>query len=78
MKNAVYAFRYLLKARGSNITRVISLALGLIAGIPIFSYVNYQLTFNRKNKGAVFSDKPLDLNLHAGIVKNIYIRLYEN
>lgn len=47
MKNAVYAFRYLLKARGSNITRIISLALGLIVGITIFSYVNYQLTFNR-------------------------------
>lgn len=47
MKNGVYAFRYLLKARGSNITRIISLALGLIVGITIFSYVNYQLTFNR-------------------------------
>lgn len=47
MKNAVYSFRYLLKARGSNITRIISLALGLIVGITIFSYVNYQLTYNR-------------------------------
>lgn len=47
MKNAIYSFRYLLKARGSNITRTISLALGLIVGITIFSYVNYQLTYNR-------------------------------
>lgn len=47
MNNFNYAIRYLLKARRNNITRVISLALGLSIGLVIFSFVNFQLTFNR-------------------------------
>lgn len=47
MKNLIYAFRYLLKARGNNLTRVISLSLGLTVALMIFSYVNFQLTYNR-------------------------------
>ncbi len=47
MKNLSYSLRHLLKARGGNITRIVSLSLGLLTGIMIFSYVNFQLTFNR-------------------------------
>lgn len=43
----MYAFRYLLKFRGNNVTRLISLALGLTVGLLVFSYVNYELTFDR-------------------------------
>lgn len=45
--NFLFAFRYLLKMRGSSLTRVISLTLGLGVGLVIFSYVNYVLTFDR-------------------------------
>lgn len=47
MHNFHFALRYLLKMRGSNLTRVVSLTLGLAVGMVIFSYVNYVLTFDR-------------------------------
>lgn len=47
MKNLTYAFRYLLKARGNNVIRVLSLTLGLAFGLLLFAYINYTLTFDR-------------------------------
>ncbi len=42
-----YAFRYLFKSRGNNITRIISLSLGLFIGLLIFSYVTHDLSYDR-------------------------------
>lgn len=47
MENLRFAFRYLLKLRGSNLTRVVSLSLGLAVGLLLFSYSYYQITFDR-------------------------------
>ena len=47
MNSFTYAFRYLFKSRGNNITRIISLSLGLFIGLLIFSYVTYDLTYDR-------------------------------
>lgn len=47
MYNFHFSLRYLLKMRGSNLTRVVSLTLGLAVGMVIFSYINYVLTFDR-------------------------------
>lgn len=47
MKNLRYALSYLMKFRGGNPTRLISLVLGLAISLLIFSYVHYTLTFDR-------------------------------
>ena len=47
MKNFIYALRYLLKSKGGNITRMVSLTLGLLVGLLVFSYVTYNLSFDR-------------------------------
>ncbi len=47
MNSFIYAFRFLFKSRGNNITRIISLSLGLFIGLLIFSYVTYDLTYDR-------------------------------
>jgi putative ABC transport system permease protein len=43
----MYALRYILKGRGNNATRIISLTLGLLAGLLVFSYVNYEFSFDK-------------------------------
>lgn len=47
MHNILFAFRYLLKPRGGNLARLVSLTLALTVSIVVFSYVNYVLTFDR-------------------------------
>lgn len=47
MKSLRFSLRYLSKARGGNITRVISLTLGLAVSLLIFSYVGFILSFDR-------------------------------
>lgn len=47
MKNFLFAVRYLLKSRGNNLSRLLSLMFGVGVGVLIFSYVNYTLSFNR-------------------------------
>ena len=47
MNNFTYALRYLFKSRGNNLTRIISLALGLLVGLLMFSYITYDLTYDR-------------------------------
>lgn len=47
MKNFFFALRYLTKMRGSNLTRVISLSLGLAVSLLLFSYSHYKLTSDR-------------------------------
>ena len=44
---ANYSFRYLLKNRGNSVTRVVSLSLGLIVAVLIFSFVGLKLSYNR-------------------------------
>ena len=47
MKNLNYSLRYLLKNRGNSITRLISLALGLVVSLLICSYVGINLSYGR-------------------------------
>lgn len=47
MENFLFAFRYLLKLRGNNLIRILSLSLGLAVGLLLFSYSYYQLTADR-------------------------------
>lgn len=47
MKNFNYSLRYLLKNRGNSITRLVSLALGLIVSLLICSYVGLNLSYGR-------------------------------
>ncbi len=47
MKNLNYTLRYLLKNRGNSLTRLISLALGLIVALLICSYVGINLSYGR-------------------------------
>lgn len=47
MKSIRFSLKYLSKARGSNLTRIISLTLGLAVSLLIFSYVSFLLSFNR-------------------------------
>ena len=44
---ANYSFRYLLKNRGNSVTRLVSLALGLIVALLICSYVGINLSYGR-------------------------------
>lgn len=46
MNNLNYAFRYLLKSRGNNIIRILSLTMGTAFGLLLFLYINYSLTFD--------------------------------
>lgn len=47
MHNLLFAFRYLLKPRGGNLARLVSLMLALAVSIVVFSYANYVLTYDR-------------------------------
>ena len=47
MKNLNYSLRYLLKNRGNSLTRLASLALGLIVALLICSYVGISLSYGR-------------------------------
>lgn len=47
MNSIRFSLRYLSKARGSNITRIVSLTLGLSVSLLIFSYVSFLLSFDR-------------------------------
>lgn len=47
MKTLNYSFRYLLKNRGNSLTRLVSLALGLIVALLICSYVGINLSYGR-------------------------------
>ena len=42
-----YSFRYLWNHRGDSFTRVVSLSLGLIVALLIFSYVGLKFSYNR-------------------------------
>lgn len=42
-----YSFRYLLKNRGNSIARLFSLSLGMTVALLIFSYVGFNISFNR-------------------------------
>lgn len=47
MENLHFAFRHLLKMRGNNFIRILSLSLGLAVGLLLFSYAHYRLTSDR-------------------------------
>lgn len=46
MNALYYALRTLIRGRGSNVIKMISLTLGLLAGILLFSKVAYELRYN--------------------------------
>lgn len=43
MKQLYYAIQTILHGRGSNVTKVISLSLGLTVGILLFSQIAFEL-----------------------------------
>ncbi|WP_300699823.1 ABC transporter permease [Bacteroides sp.] len=57
MRQLYYSILMLLRGRSNNLTKTISLTLGLFIGILLFACVAFQLSFNR------FSDKPEQLYL---------------
>lgn len=47
MKQLIYTFRYLFRSRGNNLIKVISLTLGLVVGLVLFSQVAFELSFDK-------------------------------
>ena len=47
MRQIYYSIRTLLRERGTNIIRVISLSLGLTIGILLFSQIVFELSYER-------------------------------
>ena len=56
MQTINYSLRYLLKRRGNSFTRLLSISLGLIVALIIFSYVGLNLSYNRffPDKGRIY------------------------
>ena len=52
MNTLNYSFRYLSNRRGNTLSRFVSLTLGLLVALLIFSYVGFNLSFDR-----CFSDR---------------------
>ena len=46
MKNLFFALRYSLKSLRGNITRVVSITLGLALGLLAFSFIVFDLSYN--------------------------------
>ncbi|RHJ83469.1 ABC transporter permease [Parabacteroides sp. AM08-6] len=46
MKQLFYTFRYLIRSRGNNLIKVISLTLGLVVGLVLFSQVAFELSYD--------------------------------
>lgn len=47
MKELFYTIRYLLRGRGNNLIKVISLTLGLVVAMILFSKVAYEMSFDK-------------------------------
>ncbi len=47
MKSLSFTLRYLAKRRGNSLSRLVSLSLGLVVALLIFSYVGFVLSYNR-------------------------------
>lgn len=47
MKQLFYTFRYLVRSRGSNLIKVVSLTLGLVVGLVLFSQVAFVLSYDK-------------------------------
>ena len=64
MKTLNYSLRYLLKNRGNSLTRLVSLALGLIVALLICSYVGINLSYGRffPNRERVYHKLPVPRN----------------
>ena len=46
MRQLYYTFRTLLRGRGGNLTKIISLTLGLLVGILLFARVAFELNYD--------------------------------
>lgn len=47
MKQLFYTLRYLLKGKGNNLIKIISLTLGLLVALVLFSKVAYEMSFDK-------------------------------
>jgi putative ABC transport system permease protein len=47
MKQLYYTFRYLLRGKGSNLIKVISLTLGLVVALVLFSKVAFEVSYDK-------------------------------
>lgn len=52
MKHILYVLRYLVRARGNNLIKVVSIALGLGVGVILLSQVAFEKSFDRSYPGA--------------------------
>ena len=66
MKQLYYAIQTILHGRGSNVTKVISLSLGLTVGILLFSQIAFELSYEKCYPEAG----------NLGIVRAYYHNLY--
>ena len=46
MKQLQYVIRYLLKARGNNLIKIVSLTLGLFVGLILFAQVAFEMSYD--------------------------------
>lgn len=52
MRQIYYSFRILLRGRGSNIVKLLSLSLGLLIGVLLFSQIAFELSYENFYKDA--------------------------
>lgn len=64
MKQFIYTLRYLAKARGTNLIKVLSLTLGLALGLVIFSQVAFERSYDSffKDSDRLYRVKTLFIN----------------
>lgn len=70
MRQLYYIFQTLLRGRGSNVVKLISLTLGLLVGILLFSQIVYELnydTFYKEHERlTMFGTRDVSADGHAG------------
>ena len=70
MRQIYYSIRTLLRERGTNIIRVISLSLGLTIGILLFSQIVFELCYERcyPESERLAIARCLTTNLSTGVI----------
>lgn len=64
MKQLVYVFRYLLKGHGNSLIKIISLTLGLVVGLVLYTQIAFELSFDNfyPEKERIFRIRRISLN----------------
>ena len=77
MRQLYYTFRTLLRGRGGNLTKIISLTLGLLVGILLFARVAFELNYDS------YYQEPENLFLYVQLFrkvkrKSLFVVITEN